>query len=55
MTDQVEHKGLLLFENGKRADVEIVRDHLTREIMGVGIRLLVLLKECGIVDSRMEC
>ena len=36
MTDQVEHKGLLLFENGKQADVEIVRDHLTREIIGGG-------------------
>ena len=29
-------KGLLLFENGKQADVEIVRDHLTREITGGG-------------------
>ena len=29
-------KGLLLFENGKRADVEIIRDHLTREITGGG-------------------
>ena len=29
-------QGLLLFENGKRADVEIVRDHLTREITGGG-------------------
>ncbi len=29
-------KGLLLFENGKQADVEIVRDHLTREIIGGG-------------------
>ena len=29
-------KGLVLFENGKQADVEIVRDHLTREITGGG-------------------
>ena len=29
-------KGLVLFENGKLADTEIIRDHLTREIKGGG-------------------
>ena len=29
-------KGLILFENGKLADTEIIRDHLTREIKGGG-------------------
>ena len=49
--------GLTLYENGKRATVETVRDHLTREITGGGSPFLAFaqrMRDRGFKNGRMD-